>query len=241
MSMHLIREMESLKRMILSLSAIVEENVQKAVSSIENRDAALAEEVRETDIQIDQLEIEVEEECLKALALHQPVAVDLRFIVAVLKINNDLERVGDLAVNIAERAISLCSLPETPVTLNFGEICRKTLEMLRISLDALMNMDVQRAQEVLTLDDQVDALDQEIHARVLDAIRENPKWVDTLITYRAASRHLERIADYTTNIAEDVIYMIEGWIVRHGAGREEGEEDAQAGGSSSSSSASPQS
>jgi len=216
MSMHLIREIEQLKRQILTLSAVVEESVQKAVSAIENRDAALARAIIEADYQIDRMEVEVEEECLKTLALHQPVAGDLRFIVAVLKINSDLERIGDMAVNIAERAESLCELPEIPFTLRFEEICLRTLDMLRMSLDALMNMDVKRAQEVLTMDAGVDALDRRIHRQVMDAIRARPDLVEPLFTYRAASRHLERIADHATNMAEDVIYMIEGWIVRHG-------------------------
>ncbi len=216
MSMHLIREIEQLKRQILSLSAVVEESVQKAVSAIENRDAALARAVIEADYQIDRMEIEVEEDCLKTLALHQPVAGDLRFIVAVLKINNDLERIGDMAVNIAERAETLCELPEIPVALSFQEISLRTRDMLRMSLDALMTMDVKRAQEVLTMDAAVDAIDRRIHRQVLEAIRAHPDLAEPLITHRAACRHLERIADHATNMAEDVIYMIEGWIVRHG-------------------------
>jgi phosphate transport system protein len=226
--MHLLREIEELKRRILSLCAVVEESVQKAVTALENRDAALAREVIETDYQIDQLEIQVEEECLKTLALHQPVAVDLRYVIAVLKINNDLERIGDMAVNIAERAETLCQLPEISTPLNIDELSVRTREMLRVSLDALMNNDVKRAQEVLKLEARVNELDRQNHRQVLDAIRAHPDLAEPLITYRAASRHLERIGDYATNIAEDVIYMIEGWIIRHG-GRGLSADDADAG------------
>ncbi len=216
MSMHLLREIEELKRRILSLCAVVEESVQKAVAALENRDLALAREVIDDDCQIDQLEVQVEEECLKTLALHQPVAVDLRYVIAVLKINNDLERIGDMAVNIAERAEALCQLPEISAPLNFDELSVRTREMLRVSLDALMNNDVKRAQEVMKLEVRVNELDRQNHRQVLDAIRARPDLAEPLMAYRAASRHLERIGDYATNIAEDVIYMIEGWIVRHG-------------------------
>ncbi len=216
MSMHMTREIDSLKRMILSLSAVVEESVQKAVWSIEKLDRTLAQEVIDTDLEIDRIEVEVEEACLKALALYQPVAVDLRFIIAVLKINNDLERIGDLAVNIASRTLFLCDAPRRVTPFDFSEICHKTLDMLRISLDSLMTMDASRASRVLTLDDEVDEINRNIFGRIFEMIRQSPEDAEVLISYLSGSRLLERIADHATNIAEDVIYMIEGWIVRHG-------------------------
>jgi phosphate transport system protein len=218
MSMHLQREIEDLKTKILSLSALVEENVQKAVSAIEGRNVLLAEEARQADLRIDEMEVEVEEECLKALALYQPVAVDLRFIVAVLKINNDLERIGDLAVNIADRAHMICEHPPIEMPFDFKDLCRRTLDMLRLSLDALMKMDTERAQTVLALDDEVDDLHRTMWKKSIALMRERPEQIDILLSYLSTVRHLERIADHTTNIAEDVIYMMEGWIVRHGAG-----------------------
>jgi phosphate transport system protein len=220
MSMHLAREISALKRMILSLSAVVEENVRKAVWSIERLDAKLAQEVIETDLEIDRREVEVEEACLKTLALHQPVAVDLRFIVAVLKINNDLERIGDLAVNIAGRSLFLCEQPPRISPFDFSELCRKALDMLRISLDSLMNMDSIRANKVLILDDEIDEINRQVFARTFEMISQSPQDAEALISYMNASRVLERIADHATNIAEDVIYMNEGWIARHGAAAE---------------------
>lgn len=218
MSKHLEREIERLKKMILALSAVVEESVRKAVRSIEARDCALAQEVLDTDREIDQMEVDVEEECLKILALHQPVAVDLRFIIAVLKINNDVERIGDLAVNIAERTFALCERPAIPAPFDFDGMCQKTLEMLRGSLDALMQMDTARARAVLVADNEVDAINREMYAKICAALRRDPSPAEVLLSYLSASRQLERIADSSTNIAEDVIYLIEGTIVRHGRG-----------------------
>ncbi len=218
MSMHLMREIETLKRMILSLGALVEKRVQKAIAAIDARDAAAADEVQEADLEIDQMEVEVEEECLKTLALHQPVATDLRYVVAVLKINNDLERIGDLAVNIAKRARVICEHPTIRTPYDYRTLSTKTLEMVRLSLDSLMEKDVAKAQRVLTMDDEVDAIHRDTYRKTTAAIRENPDNTDILLNYLSTCRYLERIADYATNIAEDVIYMMEGWIVRHRAG-----------------------
>jgi phosphate transport system protein len=208
-------EIEKLKRMILSLSAVVEENVQKAVQSIEDRDADLAREVIDSDQEIDQFEVDVEEECLKILALHQPVAIDLRYIVAVLKINNDLERIGDLAVNIAERTLYLCEKPVSYPLFALGTMAQETLAMLRKSLDALMRLDAGRAREVRVSDDKVDAMNRKMFEQVIESIRKSPERADCLLSCLSASRSLERIADHATNMAEDVLYMIEGEIVRH--------------------------
>jgi phosphate transport system protein len=216
MSKHLEREIERLKKMVLSLSGVVEEAVRQAVASIGTRDGAQAARVIETDARIDQAEVDVEEECLKILALHQPVAVDLRFIIAVLKINNDLERIGDLAVNIAERTVFLCEKPPIPAPFDFSGMCAKTLEMLRDSLDALVNMDSAKALAVLASDDQVDAINREMYVKIDAAIRRDPDRTEILLSYLSAARQLERIADSSTNIAEDVIYLVEGTIVRHG-------------------------
>ncbi|MBD3236623.1 MAG: phosphate signaling complex protein PhoU [Candidatus Eisenbacteria bacterium] len=216
MSLLLQREIEKVKRMILSLSAVVEESVQKAVTSIERRDVSLAREVIGTDNLIDQAEVDVEEECLKILALHQPVAGDLRLIIAVLKINNDLERIGDLAVNIAHRTLFLCSQPEVPPPVDFTEMSRRTLDMVHQSLDALVNMDAPAARAVLGADDEVDAINRQMFKRIFAAIRANPERTECLQSYSSATRYLERIADSATNIAEDVIYLVEGRIVRHG-------------------------
>ena len=218
MSKHLEREIESLKKRVLALSATVEDNVYKAVRALTERNSSLAEEViASDDCDIDQTEIEIEEECLKVLALHQPVAGDLRFIVAILKINSDLERMGDLAVNIAERAAFLASRERVEIPLDLTLMAEKTKEMVRRSLDALVNRDSGLAREVLAADDEVDAMNRDMYIRIQDAIRRNPAELERLIHLLSCSRHLERIADHATNVAEDVVYMVEGIIVRHHA------------------------
>lgn len=216
MSMHLHRAIEGLKSKILELSAVIEESVYRAVKAVEHRDGKLAHEVVEGDSRIDLMEVEVEEECLKILALHQPVATDLRFIVAVLKINNDLERIGDLAVNIASRARALSAIKTPPrAHIDFQDVEGKVQQMLRRSLEALVNLDEDVAKWVCTSDDAIDDINRSVHKQVIQAIREYPDDVDRFILLLSVSRNLERIADHATNIAEDVLYMIRGEIVRH--------------------------
>jgi phosphate transport system protein len=217
MVIHLQREMERLKNRVLHLSAVVEESTHKAVKSLEERNRRLAQQVIENDIEIDKMEVEIEEECLKILALHQPVAVDLRFIIAVLKINNGLERIGDIAVNIAERATFLATRKRLDIPFDFYKMAEKAQSMLKRSLDALMKMDPNMARDVCASDDEVDAMNREMYLQVEDGIRKHPDRVKSLMHLLSASRHLERMADLATNIAEDVIYLTEGEIVRHRA------------------------
>lgn len=213
--MRLAVEIDRLKKNILSLSAVVEEAVKKAVVAAERRDAILAQSVIQGDHQIDVLEVELEEECLKILALHQPVAVDLRFIIAVLKINNDLERIGDLAVNIAERAVFLADQQDVTPPPTLAGLTTKVETMLHLSLDALVSMDASLALQVLKTDDEVDELHRGMYRRVQELATDNPERMAGLFQWLSVSRYLERIADQATNIAEDVIYMIDGEIVRH--------------------------
>ncbi|MFQ5646569.1 MAG: phosphate signaling complex protein PhoU [bacterium] len=213
---HLIREIENLKKKILYLSCLVEESVFKAVKSLEKRDAVLAQQVIEADTQIDKMEICIEEDCLKMLALYQPVAVDLRFIVVVLKINNDLERVGDLAVNIAKRAVFIAKQKKGTPPFDFPSMSGRVQMMLRKSLEALVNMDDKLAGKIYAEDDEVDTMNreayQQVKQRLLGPDHDDP---DFLLQNLSVSRYLERIADLATNIAEDVIYMVTGNIVRH--------------------------
>ena len=215
MPQHLRREIENLKKKILVLGARTEEAVRRATFSIQERNRELAIQVIENDYEIDQYEVEIEEDCLKILALHQPVAIDLRFIVAVLKINNDLERIGDLAVNIAERAEFLAAREPVGVSLDFVTMADKAQTMLKMSLDALVNLSVETAQQVRSSDDEIDAMNRQMYLKVQEALLNKPDRIESLIHLLSVSRHLERIADHATNIAEDVIYMIEGQIVRH--------------------------
>jgi phosphate transport system protein len=159
--------------------------------------------------------VDLEEDCLKILALYQPVATDLRLIVSVMKINNDIERIGDLAVNIAERTLFLCTEPPIEAPSDLADMRTKALAMLTGSLDSLVRQDTKRAREVRTGDDEVDDLNRQIFREFSAAVRKNPENVECLLSYLSVGRHLERIADYATNIAEDVIYLMEGEIVRH--------------------------
>lgn len=208
-------EIEKLKKRVLTLGAMVEEQLHQAAGAVIERNDALARRVLAGDAAIDDMEVELEEECLKLLALHQPVAVDLRFIIAVLKINNDLERIGDLVVNIGERAAVLAVKPKIGKGFDFAPMVKKVKAMLKESLDALVNMDVALARSVCQMDDEVDAIHEAVFDWVEHAIARCPAAVPLLLQTQSISRHLERIADLATNIAEDVIYMVEGHIVRH--------------------------
>lgn len=215
MTVHFVKEVASLKEMILHLSGEVEKQLELAVAAIMNRDAGMASAVLNQDRDIDLAEVEVEEECLKILALHQPVALDLRFIVAVLKINNDLERIGDLAVNIAERAIFLAESTDTDELFDFPTMAEKASTMVRESLDAMLKRDMQLAVHVRESDNVVDDLNREMYEQIKKRIQEHPDRVEIYIHQLSVSRHLERVADHATNIAEDVIYMLKGEVVRH--------------------------
>lgn len=199
--------------MILSLSAMVEESVRQAVESLERMDVAQAEQVIRNDVQVDRME--VEEEGLKILALHQPVAIDLRFIISVLKMNSNLERIADEAVNIAERTVALAAEKKISAPFDYHEMARKVRTMLKKSLDALVNLDARLARQVCELDDEVDAMHSNTFKLVKEQIRLHLESMDALVHYLSVSRHLERIADLATNIAEDVIYMVKGEIIRH--------------------------
>ncbi len=215
MSLHIKREIERLKIQLLQLSTLVEENLQRSIRAVESRDTFLANEVIDQDRTIDQREIEVEEECLKILALHQPVATDLRFLVAVLKMNNDLERIGDLAVNIARRANALASIDMIANTIDFQILWRPVRQMFQNCLEALVNKNVTLARDVCLQDDRVDELHRQTYEKVKKGIIETPDSIDYFIHALSISRQLERIADHATNIAEEVIYMVEGEIIRH--------------------------
>jgi len=215
MTVHMLRELDKLKKSILTLSALVEESVQQAVLALLKDDLELANKVSVGDDRVNQLEVDLEEDCLKILALHQPVAADLRFIVSVLKINNDLERIGDLAANIADRAIDIREHEKIAPPFDVETMATRVQEMLELALDSLVNVDLKMARKAIKLDDEVDRMHKQSFARVKEQIRQQPEKMDALINYLSVSRYLERIADLATNIAEDVVYMIEGRIVRH--------------------------
>ena len=215
MTRHFQKELIKIKKMILSLGATVEERVQMAKSAIDDRDTQLARRIIKLDFEIDEMEVEVEEECLKVLALHQPVAVDLRFLIAVIKINNDLERIGDQAVNIAERVEFISQKDPIDFVFDYSIMAEKAQVMLKMSLDALVNLDIDLALKVVLLDDEVDDIKVIAYNKIKAAMAKDPENLGYYINLLLISRHLERLADHTTNIAEEVIYMIEGEIIRH--------------------------
>lgn len=208
--------LDQLKQRLLNLGSMVEDSVVKAVDSFINLDQDLASEVIKNDKKIDKEEVEIEEDCLKLLALYQPLAVDLRFVTSVLKINNDLERVGDLAVNIARKANYL-SLHGNRSKINFdySPMAKKVQLMLKQSLDAFIHRDANLAQEVCDRDKDINDLKKTFKRMILDKMKENSEIADILLRHHALTRHLERIADMATNIAEEVIYIIHGRIIRH--------------------------
>lgn len=212
---HFSREMANIKKQILSLSAMVEERVRLALQAVETNDGELAQSIIKTDYEIDEMEVEIEEECLKVLALHQPVAVDLRFLIAVIKINNDLERIGDQAVNIAERVEVTSKRELQDFFYDYTAMGEKAQRMLKMSLDALVNMDYDQALEVVKMDDSVDQIKSDAYDRIKNAMGKHPDKIGYLINLLLVSRHIERLADHTTNIAEEVIYLVEGEIIRH--------------------------
>jgi phosphate transport system protein len=215
MTQHLTRQVQRLNQKVLHVGSLVEEAIAAAAASLVQRDETAARRVIANDARIDRLEVEVEEECLQTLALYQPVAADLRFVVAVLKINNDLERMGDLARNIAKRVVYLARVEPILVQADFRTMAELTQAMVKSALDALVNRDATLARKVRHDDEHVDRMRKEIHERVRAEIRERPERTEHLLKLYSAAKHFERIADYATNIAEDVIYMVEGEIVRH--------------------------
>jgi phosphate transport system protein len=215
MSKHLQRDLDGLQRDIMALAATVEEAIHKAIKALQRGDRRHAEEVIAGDSDIDNEENLIEDECLKMLALHQPVAVDLRRIISALKINTELERMGDLAEQIAERALALGRMPRIHVPSQLQEMTDLTTVMVRQSLDSFVHLDSRLARSVCRLDDQVDRYNQDIINELIDIMRDAPAMIEPGLSLFSAVRHLERIADHATNIAEDVVYLVDGEIIRH--------------------------
>ncbi|HCY84075.1 MAG TPA: phosphate transport system regulatory protein PhoU [Desulfobacteraceae bacterium] len=214
MTTHLTRAMHKIKKEILSLGAMVEDRFKKTIYAIQTEDIEQAQEIIDTDFKIDEREIEVEEECLKTLALYQPVATDLRLIVAVIKINNDLERIADYAVNISQRYKTSAQNPNK-FKYDYTAMADQAANMLKLSLDALVSMDVDMAYKVREMDEEVNAMRNEAYRIMKQDIQTHPEMVEEIINMYLISRHIERVGDHTKNIAEEVIYLIEGEIIRH--------------------------
>ena len=211
------RESEKLKESVLRLAGEVEMRLSEVLKAIEHRDKAALQTWMDRDTEIDEREVQIEEECLKILALHQPVARDLRFVVAVLKINGDLERIGDIVVNIADRGMRLAAFPLTDLQDRIMLMGRLSREMLKDSLDAMIALDVKKAAAVIAHDDEVDRLNVEVINGVIARAAPGNAGATTesLILIHSIARDLERIGDHATNIAEDVAYLVDGTIIRH--------------------------
>ncbi|MDQ1330012.1 MAG: Phosphate-specific transport system accessory protein PhoU [Thermodesulfobacteriota bacterium] len=216
MAKHFQRELEKIKKSILTLGALVEDRVRLAIKSIDKRDADIAEQIIRMDYEIDEMEVDIEEECLKVLALHQPVAVDLRFLVSVIKINNDLERIADETVNIAHRVKTISKNRDFKFIFDYATMAEKASTMLKMSLDAMVRLDTDTAFKVCLMDDDVDVFVGRAYEQLKQSICAMPDDTGVLINMFLISRHIERIGDHATNIAEEVIYVTDGEIVRHG-------------------------
>jgi len=215
MSKHLERDLEALEREILAQSSLVEELIAKACRAMVDRRADLSIEVIDGERQIDVREVKIEEECLKILALHQPVAVDLRRTATVLKVNTELERIADLAVNIAERSNSLLEYLDFEIPNKVERMAIKATDMVHDALDAFVELDSSLARDVCRRDDEVDLLNRQVIDELHETMQAQPDTIEAGLHAFSISRHIERIADCATNIAEDVIYLVEGEIARH--------------------------
>jgi len=214
MTIHMRRDLERLHREILSMCSMVEELIHKAVDALcdpVNSDGGL---LADADEEIDRKDVQLEEDCLKILALHQPVANDLRRITAVLKITGELERVADLGVNIAERAAGMAASAELPIPDDLRDMSRIALEMLHRSIDSFVELDADAARKVCADDDKVDRLNDKLISQI-KVLMKKQDLVEPALHLFSAIRHIERVADHATNIAEDVVYLVEGEIIRH--------------------------
>ena len=224
METHFQKELEELKGNLLKMSTLVEEAIHDAVQSLVKRDSEMAQKTLEGEDRINRLEIAIEDMCLKLLVLRQPMAVDLRFITAAMKISTDLERMGDQAVNIAERAISLNQEPQLKPYIDIPRMAEITQSMVTDVLDAFVNRDSKLARSVCERDDLVDGLNDQVFRELLTFMISDPKTITRAVHLMIVCRCLERIADHATNIAEDVIFMVDALVIKHHA--DEKEKDA---------------
>ena len=214
---HFQEELDSLKSRLLEMGGLAEDRVRSAIRALVNRDPSLVTRVLEGDAPINQLHIEIDSRCVKLLALHQPMAVDLRVILSAVKINTDLERVGDLAINVAEAASRYLAHPPVKELIDIPRMAEIAHGMLRDALDAFVRRDTVLAQQVLDADDALDALKTQVFRELLTFMLEDPHTIEPSLDLVLVSRHLERIGDHATNIAEDVIFMVSARDIRHHA------------------------
>jgi phosphate transport system protein len=215
MSKHWQRDLTALQQAVLAMSSQVEEMIEKACRALRDSHIELVDEVIQLEEGVNEQEVQIEEECLKILALHQPVAIDLRRAAMLLKINNDLERMADLAVNIAERTRSLSRFGKFMIPERFDAMARLAIGMVNASLDAFVHLDSEAAREICHQDNLVDDINRQNIDEMYRRMRDDSESVEPALQFFSCSRHVERIADLATNIAEDVIFLVEGEIARH--------------------------
>ena len=215
MQRHFHEELATLKQTLLTMGGLVEDQIHRVMRALIERDDALAREVIDRDRRVNMLDVEVDEKCVELLALHQPAAGDLRFITTAMKIVTDLERIGDQAVNIAQRAIELNREPQLKPYIDLPRMAEKAARMVKESLDAFVNRDTALARQVCAEDAAVDALKEQVFRELLTFMMEDARTIPRAIRLILISRFLERVADHATNIAEMVVYMVEGKMVRH--------------------------
>jgi phosphate transport system protein len=212
---HFVEELEQLKTKLLEMGSLVEASIQRSITAVTQKDRPAAQEVFRNEQRINQIEIEIDDFCVNLLALHQPMAADLRLIVAALKINTDLERMGDLAVNTAQRALSLMEGPVVKPMIDIPHIAGLVQSMVRKSLDSFVMRDADLARSVLASDDAVDSLRTACYHELVSFMEQDPNNIVQALDLMAITRNLERVADHSTNIAEDVLFLVRGVDVRH--------------------------
>lgn len=215
MSKHLQRDLEKLHSQLLTLFGVIEQMIDQAARALCERQTDLVQTVLDADREVNEADVQIEEDCLKILALHQPFAADLRRIATVMKVNTDLERIGDLAKNIAERAQGLSDYPFFPIPEQLSEMVRQAVMMVRMAIDAFVNSDTALAKKVIQYDTAVDNNNRLIIGELKELMKKDTGLIEPALHCFSASRHIERIADHAENIAEEVVYLVDGDIVRH--------------------------
>jgi phosphate transport system protein len=223
MPRHFEQELDQLRTMLIRMGSLVEEQIDYAVKALVQGDMSLVRLVMERDKKVDEYDNTIDQQCMKIFALSQPVAIDLRLLMAALKINNELERIGDIAVNLCERVEPLAPHPELFKKTALAEMAEAAREMMKLAIDSFVNNDPSLARKVLESDDYVDQLDSDTFKLMSKIMRESPELVEPAMHIVVLSRHIERLADHATNIAEDVIFLVNAKIIKHHAYESESE------------------
>lgn len=220
MARHFEMELDQLRTMLIRMGSLVEEQIECGVKAVTEADESLAKLVIERDKKVDEYDNSIDQQCMRIFALAQPVAIDLRLLMAALKINNELERIGDIAVNLAERVPPLISFKEMVQSTRLREMAHAAREMVKGAIDSFVNNDPGLADKVLKSDDLIDSIDQQMFQLMVSKMKESPKFIEPAVHLVILSRHLERLADHATNIAEDVIFLVNARIIKHHADEE---------------------